>query len=202
MRFCKQGDLRLIGHRDLVRCLERLFRRAGLPLAMSQGFHPKPRMTFPSALALGIEGTDEVLELELTEFRTAEELLERLSPHAPPGLVLKSVEVLPEGAKKAQVRSASYQVPIPAECRDGLPERIRHLMAGSSCPVPRPNRGTSVDVRPSLEELSLREGGLWMRLRVDCRGGAGPRDVLSALGLSELELRGIRLTRTAVEIRS
>ena len=85
MRFCKQGDLRLIGHRDLMRCLERLFRRAGLPLAMSQGFHPKPRMTFPSALALGIEGVDEVLELELTESPPAEELLQRLTPHAPPG---------------------------------------------------------------------------------------------------------------------
>ena len=83
MRFCKQGDLRLIGHRDLMRCLERVFRRAGLPLAMSQGFHPKPRMTFPLALAVGIEGIDEVMELELAESYTAEEVLGRLSPHAP-----------------------------------------------------------------------------------------------------------------------
>ncbi|HBO42708.1 MAG TPA: hypothetical protein DD670_01970 [Planctomycetaceae bacterium] len=56
IRFSKQGDLRLIGHRDLVRVMERLFRRAELPLGMSQGFHPKPRMSFPTALALGIGG--------------------------------------------------------------------------------------------------------------------------------------------------
>ena len=67
IRFCKQGDLRWIGHRDLMRCMERLFRRAALPLGMSQGFHPKPRMSFPAALAVGIAAMDEVMELELAE---------------------------------------------------------------------------------------------------------------------------------------
>ena len=202
MRFCKQGDLRLIGHRDLVRCLERLFRRARLPLAMSQGFHPKPRMTFPSALALGIESVDEVLELELTESPPAEELLQRLTPHAPPGLGLKSAEVLPDGAKKARVRSFSYQVPIPAGPRVGLAEKIDHLMAASSCPIRRPNRRTAVDLRPLLEELSVEEGVLRMRLRADSGASAGPWDVLAALGLSDLRLAGVHLRRTTVEIQS
>jgi hypothetical protein len=49
-------------------------------------------------------------------------------------------------------------------------------------------------------ELALGEGVLGMRLRVDDRGGVGPRDVLSALGLPDLEHQGIRLRRTAVEI--
>ena len=56
IRFRKSGDLRLIGHRDLVRAWERAFRRAALPLGMSEGFHPKPRMSIPAALGLGIEG--------------------------------------------------------------------------------------------------------------------------------------------------
>lgn len=202
MRFGKQRDLRLIGHRDLMRCLERMFRRAGLPLGMSQGFHPKPRMMVPSALAVGIEATDEVLELELTEARPAESLLQQLTPLAPPGLTLHSIEILPQGAKKARVHRVSYQIPVPAECREGLPAKIRRLMAGSSCPVRRPHRGTPVDVRPPLEELSLRDGVLRMRLRTGGQRGAGPRDVLAALGLSDLELRGVHLTRSAVEIES
>jgi uncharacterized protein (DUF2344 family) len=103
IRFSKQGDLRLIGHRDLMRCLERLFRRANLALGMSQGFHPKPRLTFPLALAVGIEGLDEVMELELAETITGEEVLQRLLAQAPAGLTFHSVEVLPEGCPKAQV---------------------------------------------------------------------------------------------------
>ncbi len=63
--------MRLIGHRDLARAIERTFRRAGLRLGMSQGFHPKPRMSFPSALAVGIAGVDEVMEVEWAEEYTA-----------------------------------------------------------------------------------------------------------------------------------
>ena len=127
IRFCKQGDLRLIGHRDLMRCLERVFRRAGLTLSFSEGFHPKPRMTFPLALAVGIEGVDEVMEIELAERYEAEELLRRLAPQAPPGLAFRAIEILPDSGKKAQVQSVSYEAPIPAA--DGM-ERADQASAG------------------------------------------------------------------------
>jgi radical SAM-linked protein len=200
IRFSKQGDLRLIGHRDLMRCLERLVRRAGLALSFSQGFHPKPRMTFPLALAVGIEGVDEVMEVELAEPITVEELERRLAPQAPPGLEFRSVETLPEGSAKVRVRSASYEAPIPPSKQAGLFERIEHLLAASSWPIERARGRATIDLRPLVLELALGEGVLGMRLRVDDRGGVGPRDVLSALGLPDLEHQGIRLRRTAVEI--
>jgi len=202
IRFCKQGDLRWIGHRDLIRCLERLFRRAGLPLEMSRGFHPKPRMTFPAALAVGIEGTDEIMELGLAESRTESDVLEALRRHAPPGLTFQGVERVPPDGKKAQVRSVSYQVPIPPPCRSGLSEKVDRLLAGSSCPIHRPNRETPLDLRPLLEELTLREGVLSMRLRTDHGGSVRPREVLAELGLAEVEHQGVHLTRTTVEVQS
>jgi radical SAM-linked protein len=200
IRFCKQGDLRLIGHRDLMRCFERLFRRAGLPLGMSEGFHPKPRMTFPLALAVGIEATDEVMELELAEPLAADEVLQRLRPQAPPGLTIRSAEVVPPGSGKARVGRVSYQASIPPQHFDGLCERIDQLLAGSSCPVHRPNRHAPIDLRPLLEELALREGVLEMRLHSGRGGDAGPRDVLAALSLPDLEQQGVRLRRNAVEV--
>ncbi|GAG29571.1 unnamed protein product, partial [marine sediment metagenome] len=121
---------------------------------MSQGFHPKPRMTFPLALAVGIEGSDEVMELELSESCTAPDVLTRVAPHAPPGLTFTSAEVVPQGCKKARVRSVSYQAPIPASCREGLQERIDQLMASSSWPLSRPGRNTTLDLRAQLEDLS------------------------------------------------
>ena len=145
IRFCKQGDLRLIGHRDLMRCLERLFRRAGLTLSFSEGFHPKLRMTFPLALAVGIEGVDEVMEVELAERYEADELRRRLTPHAPPGLVFRTIEVLPDGSKKAQVASASYEVPIPRTVRGCLGRADRtfvgfRVMADRTHARPRADR--------------------------------------------------------------
>jgi len=186
----------------LMRCMERMFRRAGLKLAMSQGFHPKPRMTFPAALAVGIEGTDEVMELQLAEPYTADQLRRVLAPQLPAGLSIASIEVLPEGAKKARVRGFTCQVPIPNRHLSRLPSRIEQLLDASSWPLKRARRAEPFDLRPSLENLSLQRDLLQMRLVVGQRGTAGPRDVLEALGLSDIEREGAILRRTVVEVLS
>ena len=167
---------------------------------MSRGFHPRPRMTFPLALALGIEGSDEVMELELAESYTAQQVQQRLAPQLPPGLVINSVQLLPQGGKKARVRSVSYEVPIPSPRRRGLGEKIDRLLAGSSCYVQRPNRPAPVNLRPLLEKLTLREGVLQMRLLCGSPAASSP-DVLDALGLGDLQREGARLRRTIVEIQ-
>jgi radical SAM-linked protein len=200
VRFSKRDDLRWIGHRDLMRLFERIFRRAALPLGRSEGFHPKPRMTFPLPLAVGIAGACEVMEFELAETLSAEEIAARLAPQLPGGLQLHSVEVLPEGAKKVRVISASYEAPIPAPLTSGLAERIDRLLAQPACPIARSHGRKAVDIRPLLESLALSAGALSMRLRIDQAGSAGPREVLQALGLGDLESQGVALERTAVEI--
>jgi hypothetical protein len=231
IRFRKQGDLRLIGHRDLVRLLERLFRRAGVGLAMSQGFHPKPRMSFPSALALGIEGLDEVMEVELVEPASgvfganqpwtadpfnAEALRSELARHSVPGLTFASVEILPAGAKKAQLRSSTYQLPLPDDSRAAVAERIVALglaprkttvesMAaaeGCDCATPEAMRQQVALVRRSLEAIGIEGGMLWFRLRSSRERSAGPRDVLTVLGLDDVERRGVYLTRAQVQLES
>lgn len=202
IRFSKQGDLRFLGHRDLVRLMERLFRRAGLALGMSEGFHPKPRMSFPSALAVGIEGRDEVMELELADNYTTDELAERLRRHTLPGLEFHTLEVLAAGTPKAQLCSATYEVSIPLPRHAGLADRIARLQAAASWPIDRPRGRSSLDLRRFVEEVAFADGVLRMRLRIDPQGCAGPRDVLAALELTDLEHQGSCLTRTTVELQS
>jgi len=202
IRFCKQGDLRLIGHRDLVRLLERLFRRAGLRLGMSEGFHPKPRMSFPSALALGIEGLDEVVELELAEPAASESLLAQLVRHAVPGLRFCAVEILPPGTKKAQLQSATYQLPVPQERRAAAARPIAWLRGTSPEAAPETLGPGASFVRDSLEDIDLESGNLRFRLRASRQRSAGPRDVLAAVGLDDLEPSGTWLTRSAVQLQS
>ncbi|MBN1908684.1 MAG: DUF2344 domain-containing protein [Pirellulales bacterium] len=203
IRFRKQGDLRLIGHRDLVRTMERLFRRAGLRLSMSEGFHPKPRMSFPSALAVGMEGLDELMELELAQDCRAEEVLARLETHTVPGLSFHHAEVLPPGnlRRKARVRSLAYQIPVPETRRRDASDRISRLLAQPSIPLARPGRDEPVELCDTLEGLSLTDQGrLSMTFRVTGQASAGPRDVLAALRLADLESEGGVLQRTAVEV--
>ncbi len=200
IRFCKRDDLRWIGHRDLMRSFERTFRRAEFPLGMSEGFHPKPRVTFPLPLSVGMIGDDEVMEFELAEKMSVEEIERRLTPQLPPGLIVRSVEIPPPGAGKAQTVSAEYVAQMPNDRTDELRRRIETLLAATSCVVARTHGRSELDVRPFIEELTLDEGSLRIRLRIDPRGSAGPRDVFNALGIEDLESSGVVVSRTRVAL--
>ncbi len=74
------------GHLDLVRLVPRVFRRAELGMFYSQGFHPKPEMTFGPALALGLASLDEYVDVKLTVDVDPARLPALLQPGAPDGL--------------------------------------------------------------------------------------------------------------------
>src|SRR5438128_12031853 len=86
IRFRKGGDLRLLSHHDLMRCLERMLRRAALPFKSTAGFHPGPRVVFALSLPLGVLGRDEVVEIEFTRALDEDETLAALRSQAPAGL--------------------------------------------------------------------------------------------------------------------
>jgi radical SAM-linked protein len=200
IRFTKQDDLRWISHRDLMRVWERLFRRAGVALSMTEGFHPKPRINFPSALAVGIAGLDELLEVDLSEEQTAESLQALIHPELPPGMRVGAIDVLAAPDHKAQVKYVTFEIAIPPEREAALAERIGWLLGQESLPVEREGRKTPLDLRPLIADVSLSQGTLQMRLRVDREGSARPREVLQALQIENLEYEGSFLTRTRVEV--
>lgn len=201
IRFAKQGDLRLISHRDLVRAVERLFRRAEVAVCQSQGFHPKPRLRFASALTLGVTGLDEVLEVDLVEAIEPSALAARLNAAAPAGLTIRSAEVLPAAARKAQACGASYELPLEAgAAQEALARRAADFLAAESWPFQREPRGEPIDLRPLVEELCVEPTRLRMRLRVTHQAGARPRDLLAVLGHDDLDGAEMRLVRTAVTV--
>jgi radical SAM-linked protein len=205
IRFTKQDDLRWISHRDLMRVWERLFRRAGVALSMTEGFHPKPRINFPSALAVGISGLDELLEVDLAESYTADRLQAAIQPELPPGMHVGAIDVLAAPDHKAQVKFVTFEVGVPAPRQSALDARIEWVLGQSSIPIEREGRKTPLDLRPLIAELALRrvdeqDGVLQMRLRVDREGSARPREVLQALEIEDLEYEGLFLTRTRVEV--
>src|SRR5260221_8705675 len=183
IRFTKQGDLRWLSHRDLMRTWERLFRRADVPLGMTEGFHPKPRMNFPSALAVGIAGDDELLEVELSENWSAERLASAIASQAPRGLEIVHVELMPPESKKAQAVGVTVEVEVPEPLRAAAAERIAAFLAETTHKIEREGRSTPLDLRPLVSTMSLDGGAFKMRLRVDREGSARPREVLAAVGL-------------------
>ncbi len=202
IRFRKQGDLRWLGHRDLVRVWERLFRRSGIALSYSQGFHPKPKMSFPLALAVGIEGLEEVMEVELAEGCSTEELRAKLAASAPPGLEIIELTLTPPGAAKPRVRAVTYQIPLPPDRWDQTAKHVERWIRELHAPRRSGEGQSHSDLPASLEAIRLDKRRLEFTLRVLPEGGPGARDVLAALELADLETQGAVLTRTQVELVS
>ena len=198
--FRKLGDVRYIGHRDLVRAFERALRRSGLELRMSQGFHPKAKLSFPLALGVGIEGAQEVMEVEFDQEIVADQLLAILRNECPEGIEIAQVEVLPPGTKKAQVEAIEYELPVPPERQPAVQQAIDQLWKQAECTVNRPGRKNPVDVRADLAALDISNGNLRIRQRVTGTASVRPREILELLGIADLEAEGHRLTRTVVEL--
>lgn len=192
--FSKQGTLRYTGHLDLHKIWERSLRRARLPLAYSQGFHPQPRIQLAAALPLGFASRAEVMDIWLTDDLAPASLPAALEGHMPPGLTILGVEQVDERAPALQteVAAAEYQVEITeAGSASGLTERLASVIEAES--LPRERRGKPYDLRPLIEELTLTGSSLFMRLSARQGATGRPEEVLAALGIP---LEDARIERT------
>lgn len=192
LRYSKTGDARYVGHLDVARFWERVFRRVDLPIAYSQGFNPQVRMQFASALPVGIAGENELLDLWLRERIDPLAWLDRLRRALPPGFALHDISEVPLKAPpmQASLRFAIYEVQFGADVsRDELAGRVQNLLAEPEIIRPHHKRpGKTYDLRPLIAALDVEteDGGvvLHMKLSAGQQGNARANEVLDALGLA------------------
>ncbi|MCB9592143.1 MAG: TIGR03960 family B12-binding radical SAM protein [Sandaracinaceae bacterium] len=122
--YAKLGRAAYRGHLDLVRVLPRVFRRAGMPLFYSRGFHPKPEMTFGPALALGISSFSEYVDVKLDGDAPfdRDELCARLNAVTEPGLEFQHAVALENGDKRVTkvIDEAVYVAGVPWSALEAL----------------------------------------------------------------------------------
>ena len=111
IRFAKVGRAAFLGHHDLQRLLARSFRRAELPLCVTRGFNPHPRITFGPALGLGVPSLGELMDVDLEHVApgkrmweasaedpraelAADEVRERLASVCPPGIEIQHCQIV------------------------------------------------------------------------------------------------------------
>jgi radical SAM family uncharacterized protein/radical SAM-linked protein len=111
--FAKTERARFLGHLEMVTALVRGMRRAGLPLAYTQGHHPAPRLSLGDALPLGIESRDETMEIILREPLAPHEVRRRLNRELPPGLAILEVRESRAGREPRGRRLVTYEAALP-----------------------------------------------------------------------------------------
>jgi radical SAM-linked protein len=155
----------MLGHLDLIRELPRSFRRAGIRIAYTKGFHPKPHLSFAPALSLGVSSLDEFVDATLLDPPSRVELLERLAQATCPGLEFIDAARLPERAVtlSKSIGAARYALVVPdsiVRAVGGLPtveERMVAFMKETSVFLTRQveRRQKQVDVRKHVLSLAL-----------------------------------------------
>jgi len=208
LRFCKEGVLRFLSHLEVVSAFHRAFRRAGIPVAHSQGFNPRPRMAFGPALPVGAAGLREYLDAELTHAPAdLEAFRDRINAVLPQGLRITAVRHLPGTAPPLDESIArfTYRVTLPGVEAARLREAAAAFLRRSCVPHTRStNRGVrALDLRPLVACLDVQEDGegpvLEMVLLKQQGLAARPGEVLQALGLGEAQDEA-RIVRVAMHI--
>ncbi len=147
--FAKTAAMCYTGHLDLYRAWERLIRRAGLPLAYTQGFSPHPRINLASALPLGFTGEAEVVDIWLESELPAEAVYAALQAAAPPGMLIREAAVVDEKSPALQtlVEASEYVITLLEEV-EGLAERLAAVLEKTE--MRRERRGKAYDLRPLI----------------------------------------------------
>jgi len=184
-RFSKNEPIRFVGHLDLMRVVERAMRRSGFPIEYSQGFNPRPRMAFASALTLGATSAWELCQLDLAEDLDEERVaqaIDALREQLPSGITILEVSPIPLEKRNPyiQVQAAAYELTLSGE--EAARRMNEFLQTGPGLPQA---------LEYALEERSD-EVLLKIKLPVGERGGVRIRDLIAEL---EEAVPGLRVTR-------
>lgn len=180
-----------------MRLLERALRRAGLPIKMTQGFNPRPRMSFPLALALGVEGLEEIVELEFSQWLPPKTLTEHLRAQLPEGLDIISAEVTAPHSSKVEEIVYRVQLHNPQVF---APEKIEELLKSKEYWIWREREGKkkAINLRHSILSITSKDGFLELRFKVLQEGTARPEEVLETLGLKPPHPTNFKISRVKV----
>ena len=114
VKFSKTGNMKFVGHLDVMRYFQKVNRRAGIDIAYSGGFSPHQIMSFASPLGLGLTSEGEYLDMELNSSGTSAMMMERMNAVMAEGFEVVGCFKLPDSAANAMsiVAAADYQLTL------------------------------------------------------------------------------------------
>ncbi len=162
IKFEKQGNIKYIGHLDLMRFFQKMFRRAGLDISYSKGFNPHPVMSFASPLGVGMESVGEYLDVEMNSTLEPDEAIGICNQASVDGVRLTEYVILPDDAKKsmALVSAADYRYVWKEDIPDAKKqafwqEKLSAYLAQPEILVTKKTKKSEqeIDIRPAIYRM-------------------------------------------------
>jgi radical SAM family uncharacterized protein/radical SAM-linked protein len=209
LQYAKIDRMRFLGHQDVIRLFQRAFRRAGLRLDYSRGFHPHPKLRFSPPLALGVESVAEYLDFDLVaEISSVDQLARRLNADLPDGIKpLRLEEIsLNDPPISGKIRQVNYEVTcFNSESPEEAQHRVAAFESAESVEIVKFHKGRqkSRDLKQCISSVELSGCTLSMAVNGGPSGSIHPVDAAAGLlGLSREEARSLRILKTAVTLES
>ena len=205
--FSKTEAMRYTSNLDLNRTWGRIFQRAKLPVAYSQGYNPRPKISLASALPLGFTSEAEILDVWLEQDLQSDEVLEKLQKTLPLGIRIINIEPIEDKSPKTQklITASEYLLTLP-ENAPHLDDRIHKLLEQEH--IIRERRGKQYDLRPLIlaihVESKINSNRPQITLLLKAQEGATgrPDEVLKELGIdpsyTRIHRKKIHLTSPAL----
>ncbi len=164
LEYTKLGKVRFTGHRDVARIWERALRKAAVPVAYTEGFSPRPKLSFGLALPTGYESRSELLDVHLAADRGVVDvagLPALLSEALPVGMETIAAAEVQRGILSLQqaVTSCEWQIDTVDTDRTEATTWMERILFAPSLVVTRERKGKEVtdDLRPQVFHLSIED---------------------------------------------
>lgn len=190
--FSKLDQAKYFGHLEMVKIFFRAIRRSAIPVKYSEGFHPKPMISFEDALPVGVESLNEIFYLSVQGDVNPQTIINDLNRHLPEGLRILDCHFTPAKSSYRASKSVTYRVISDNGSFDE--EIINHFNELSEFMVKRFNRKgktKEVNLKEMVINLTLLEPNqLKLILRSEPGRTVRPYEVLEKVfGLSMIEIK-------------
>jgi radical SAM-linked protein len=182
LKFIKTGNVRFIGHLDLMSLFNMAIKRADIPIAYSEGFNPHQLLSFALPLSLGYHSNAEYLDLSLTEAYDCKELVTSLNNTMPDGIKITIAAHMPDSSKSAAsiISACAYTVILPSEFK--IPSSAaKDFIAQKEIVISKKTKKSlaDVDIMPDILDFSTQSSGEFIE-EIHMRISAGPERSIRA----------------------
>lgn len=209
--FSKNGKSRFISHRELMSIIGRALRRADIPVSLSEGFNPRPRISFPTALPIGVSSDAEIVYIHLSEWLAPVEVNRRLDLQLALIFEGKLGDADRQGIKINDVKPIytsdmpkTFTVEYKIDFNEPFPKNnIQALLNQKEIIIKRqcPDATKTINIRLYIQDI--KDGGLrqiLLTVNITNQGTVRPEEVTEALGIvgslkdGSLNIRKIKTT--------
>jgi len=192
IKFTKESEIKFVGHLDLMRTIQRMMKRSGLPVEYSQGFNPHINLSIAQPLSVGVYSGGDYFDAPLEADVDENTVKDSLNSVAPPGIkILEVSKIRDEENKKvfksmAAIDAASYRIRMRYRDAANLEKEMDALLGKKDWTILKKSKSgeKEVDIRPMVRSIDFRiiDNLLIVEATVNC----GSKENLSPELLSEL----------------